>query len=388
MRNRWAVLAVVFVTRISMAFQFQSIASVGPLLVRDFGWSYSQLGWLIGLYMLPGVAFALPGGLLGQRFGDRRVVLIGLALMVLGGLVTARSDGFALAATSRLVSGIGAVLMNILLAKMVAEWFAGQELSTGMGIMLTAWPIGLGVAASTLGTIAVRWSWRAAIDATALVAAIGLVLILTLYREPPGRSNDAAAPIAARFRLPPRDLALSVSAGAAWGCFNAAFIALLSFGPALLVARGVEIGAAGRAISLAVWMTFVSVPLGGYLNDRLRRPDLVIVAGSVVTGLVMLALPLVDHVALAFAVIGVVSGGPAGAIMALLPPALRPERLATGFGVYYTVFYLAMALGQPLAGFIRDTTESPASPVIFAAVVMSATAVGLAVFRKIEARSS
>ena len=43
------------------------------------------LGLLIGLYMLPGIVIALPGGMLGQRFGAKRVVLVGLALMTIGG---------------------------------------------------------------------------------------------------------------------------------------------------------------------------------------------------------------------------------------------------------------------------------------------------------------
>ena len=42
---------------------------------------FASLGALIGLYMLPGVVIALPGGMLGQRFGAKRVVLVGLALM-------------------------------------------------------------------------------------------------------------------------------------------------------------------------------------------------------------------------------------------------------------------------------------------------------------------
>src|SRR5437763_2971447 len=59
MANRWVALAVVFVTRSSMGVQFQAIASVAPLLVSDLGLSYTQIGWLIGIYMLPGTLLAL-----------------------------------------------------------------------------------------------------------------------------------------------------------------------------------------------------------------------------------------------------------------------------------------------------------------------------------------
>src|SRR5262244_3009168 len=206
MANRWVALAMVFVTRTSMGFQFQAVAAVAPLMVADLGLTWVQLGSLIGLYMLPGAVFALPGGVLGQRFGERRTVVASLALMVAGGLVTAFAQSFVTAAGGRLMSGVGAVLMNILLAKMVADWFAGRELSTAMGIMLTSWPVGLGIAAATLGALATHASWRAAIVATALVAGLGLVLIAFAYRDPPGSAGAPGRPVELQTRLSGRDL--------------------------------------------------------------------------------------------------------------------------------------------------------------------------------------
>ena len=77
--SRWSILAVLFFARAAMAYQFQTVASVGPILIDTLHIDYSALGTLIGLYMLPGVVFALPGGMLGQRFGSKQVVLAGLA---------------------------------------------------------------------------------------------------------------------------------------------------------------------------------------------------------------------------------------------------------------------------------------------------------------------
>src|ERR1700675_381946 len=113
MGNRWVALAIVFVTRTSMGLQFQTVASVAPPMLGELQLSYAQLGTLIGIYMLPGAFFALPAGVIGQRFGERRVVVAGLALMVAGSVLTAVARGFGAAATGRAVSGVGAVLMNI-----------------------------------------------------------------------------------------------------------------------------------------------------------------------------------------------------------------------------------------------------------------------------------
>jgi MFS family permease len=378
MSNRWVALALVFLTRTSMGFQFQSVASVAPLMVADLGLSYAQLGTLIGLYMLPGAFFALPGGLIGRRLGDRRVVVGGLALMVAGGVLTASAGGFATAIAGRLLSGAGAVLMNILLAKMVADWFAGKELSTAMAVMLTSWPVGLGLGVATLGGIAAGTSWRTAIMVTALAAALGLLLML-LYRNPPGIAGGPA-----RAALRGRELRASISAGFTWGCFNASLVAVIAFGPGLLVARGTSLGDAGRVVSLAIWLTMLSVPLGGLLTDKLGRPTLLIVTGSLVAAAAVLFIPMTTHTVLAFCLVGLAIGLPPGGLMALLPRLLPPERLATGFGVFYTVFYVMMALTQPAAGLVRDLAHTPAAPIVFAAAVMAATVVGLAIFRSIE----
>src|ERR1043166_4519594 len=162
MSNRWVALALVFVTRSSMGAQFQALASVAPLMATDLRLSYAQIGWLIGVYMLPGILLALPGGVIGQRLGERRVVLAGLALMVVGSTLTALAGGFATAAAGRLISGIGAVLMNILLPKLIADWFEGREIATAMAVVLTSWPVGLGLATATLGALAAATSWRTA----------------------------------------------------------------------------------------------------------------------------------------------------------------------------------------------------------------------------------
>jgi MFS family permease len=239
--------------------------------------------------------------------------------------------------------------------------------------------VGLGLAAATLGGVAAATSWRTAIVVTAVAAGLGLLLMLLLYRDAP---VAGAGP--ARAALPPRELRLAVSAGFAWGCFNASLVAIIAFGPGLLIARGAGLGDAGRVVSLAIWLTMLSVPLGGLITDKLGRPDLLIVAGSLLAAVVTLLIPVLSPPVLAFCLVGLAIGAPPGALMALLPRALPAERLATGFGVFYTVFYVMMAFTQPAAGLVRDLAGDPAAPIVFAAAVMAATALGLAVFRRLE----
>ena len=89
MKQRWNVLFLLFIVRMGMAFQFQSVASLSPALMDQYKVGLGDVGLLISLYLAPGLLFALPGGGIGRRFGDKRVVLFGLVLMIKGGVTMA-----------------------------------------------------------------------------------------------------------------------------------------------------------------------------------------------------------------------------------------------------------------------------------------------------------
>ena len=387
---RWAMLGVIFLTRTSLGFQFQSIAALTPFLVPAFDLSYAEVGLLMGLFMLPGVVIALPGGLLGQRFGSLRVVVAGLGLMILGGMIVSYSGGLHTAAFGRAIGGVGGVLVNILLARMVADWFREHELQTAMGLMLSAWPFGMALALVILGHLAAATSWRVAEYLTVAAAGLALALIVLAYRQPPAaRAADASAGAEpARFHLgvPGRVWALAVCAGIGWAVFNASVIVVVSFAPSFLMTHGASVGEAGGTTGLALWISIVSVPLGGLVADRIKRPRLLIVAGCVATTLTITCAARAPWPALWLVVSGIVLGLVPGGLMALLPRAVRPEHLATALGVFYAFFYLGMALSQTVAGFLRDITGDASMPLLFAASLMVVTVAAVAAFWQIEDR--
>ena len=101
--SRWSILALLCIVRLSIGLNFQSIPALAPFLIDAMGINYAQLGALIGLFMFSGAFLALPGGLLGTRFGDKAVVLAGLALLTIGAALFASSTHYAIAAAGRLL---------------------------------------------------------------------------------------------------------------------------------------------------------------------------------------------------------------------------------------------------------------------------------------------
>ena len=84
LRNRWGILATLFLSRMTMAFQFQSVAALANPYMDYLAINLSEIGFLIGLYFIPGLFIALPGGAIGKFFGDNRTIIFGLVLMVAG----------------------------------------------------------------------------------------------------------------------------------------------------------------------------------------------------------------------------------------------------------------------------------------------------------------
>jgi predicted MFS family arabinose efflux permease len=377
-QKRWLMLAVLFLARTTMALQFQTVASTGPFLLDALGMDFASLGALIGLYMLPGVVIALPGGLFGQRFGAKRVVLAGLVLMAVGAAMMAVSSSFAAAAAGRLIAGTGAVLLNVMCTKMIADWFAGREIVTAMALLVTSWPFGLAIGLVAFGPLAAAGDWRAVMHLSAFVSVVAMFLIVFAYRDPP----HAPPPSAARFRLDltGREWLLVGVAAAIWGFYNVAYIVLISFVPELFTARGYALVDASWIVSLIGWVLIPSIPLAGYVVERFGRPNLFMAGGFSIAALAALALPFVDSPLIAFGVIALAIGAPAGMIMALPAQALRAESRAVGMGFFFTCYYAALAVLPGGAGLARDLSGSPAAPAVFAAAMMLLCLIGLGVF--------
>ena len=384
--NRWVVLALLFFARASMAMQFQSIPPISTLLVEELGFNFTQIGLLIGSWMLPGFFIALPGGLLGQRFGDKNVVIAGLGMQVVGALVLANANTFQMAFAGRLLSGVGAVAFNVQLTKIVNDWFAEKEISTSMGILMTAWPFGIALALFTLGHVAAIWDWRTAIYLATGYSFLSLSLIAMLYHDQPTVEPKGLPPRPHLWAISRRELIMTAFAGLVWALPNAGFIVLMGFMPAFLVSNGMEIAKAGMLVSLASWITIGSIPLGGWFTDRTGRVNAFIIGGVLLNALFIFLIPLDVSVLVCVLLLGLTMGGWPGAIMALPNQVLSPQGRSTGFGVFYMVFYGIVAILVPVAGWLRDFTGETTASVVFAGVLMILTVAALTTFRILQRR--
>lgn len=380
--NRWTILAVLFLARLTMAFQFQSIAALSPLLIEDFGVGLADIGFLIGLYFAPGIIFALPGGAIAARFGDKRIVGFGMALMLAGGTVIAMTESWNVFTAARLVVGAGGVILNVVLTKMLVDWFAEKELSTAMAIMVNSWPVGIALALLIMPAIAAAGGITSVWWTIVALTGAMLVLFALIYRAPDGVAEAPTTIQKAAFPA-----AALIFAGFVWALYNAALAMVFSFGPAFLVQVGYTLTSAGSLTSLFMIIFSIALPVGGVIADRTGRKDAIILLSLLSFAALMPIAVIYPSSAFGlFCILGVLFAFGAGPVMTLPAEVLSPQSRALGMGVFFSIYYALMMVGPRIGGGFAESTGDAGAAILAGAVMSLAAAGALLGFRRVVRR--
>lgn len=352
-----AILAVLALARTAIGYQYQMIGAVAPAMVADLGIGLAAIGTLVGLFMAPGLVLALPGGLLGQRLGDKTACLAGFACLATGASLAASADGLAELYAGRVLGGVGAAVIMVLNGKMAYDWFAGPRLPLAVAIISSAQPVGTGLSLLLFAPLGAAADWRLGIGSTGALAGVALLATALVYRRPPGLEEQPAA-----WRWPSRrEAKLVLIAGALFAMFMAPFYAYMSFLPTVLVALGAAPGRIAISLGLIAWLPLIVIPAGGWIASR-GRPNAVIVVGIVVWGVCALLVPVLDGPLWLFVIMGLIGSAPAGAIMALPAEVVAPAHRAVALGLFMTVWYAGNTAAPPVAGWLGEVFPDPATP--------------------------
>ncbi len=340
-----------------MAMQYQAIGALSPVLTDRFGVGLAEIGVLIGLYVAPGLVFALPGSSIGQRFGERPVVATSLGLMGLGAVLMALTDRWDVFLAGHVMAGVGGVVINILLTKMVTDWFAGAEITTALAIFINSWPFGIAVALVLFPPLVGMFGLSAAFWLLAALSVSVALIVGLAYRAPTEEVSSNAA------KAWPKGATLHavLAAGLCWGTFNGGLAVMFGLGTAMMVGQGADPAGAARITSLILWTLAIAAPIGGIIADRTGRGREMIGFGVVVLA-VLAPLSLSPSWTLAaFVGFGIFSGMVAGPIMGMPAKVLTPAERTAGMGVFFTVYYVIFVSAPALAGWLADATQSIAS---------------------------
>ncbi|TPL80092.1 MFS transporter [Mesorhizobium sp. B2-3-13] len=200
--HRWKVLGIGVAANAGFSATFSGIPATAVVLRQGYHLNNAELGLALGLLGL-GVALSeLPWGLLTDRWGDRRVLLIGLGataawLLAMAMLVVPTRAGIpdvTLLAASLLVTGLLGGSVNGSSGRAIMAWFSENERGFAMSIRQTAVPLGGGLGALVLPSLALAFGFAAVFGLLAAASALSALFAWRWLHEPPAAGGGHAVP--------------------------------------------------------------------------------------------------------------------------------------------------------------------------------------------------
>ena len=165
--------------RLCMPVLFKEISS-------DLGLSMMAIGMVWGMDPLAGVFVGLPGGLLADRFGVKRTLVVICTLCGVFGAMRGLSNNFASMAATMFLFGLAIAMVPSIVPKVTAVWFSGRNLGLTNALINVAWAIGAMMATMLSATVLspLLGGWRNVLFLFGAPAIIISLLWLTTGREP------------------------------------------------------------------------------------------------------------------------------------------------------------------------------------------------------------
>jgi sugar phosphate permease len=358
----WGIPALIFL----IGFLHRAAPGViAKELMQAFSLTGTVVGLLSAMYFYSYAGFMVPGGVLIDSVGPRRVIALGGAVMGVGSLAMGLAPSSAILFAGRLLVGLGAAVTFTGTLKIAANWFPPSRFGMMSALTATVGVLGALVGSAPLAALVAAVSWRGALLAIGAVTLLGALLCAAVVRDRPAPAGTGARGASLPEVL--RGTGQVLRNPHTWPPFLCFFFLYAAMGnfflwsvPFLRDVYGLSTTRAALYASLPSMSLLVTAPLTGYLSDRVlhrrKLPYTVLATGQFLVWLVFLltlgSLPL-SGVCLLFLLLGVVGGAfvltwPLGA--EVNPPGLAGSAVAvTNLGGF-----VGAALSQGPVGAVLD----------------------------------
>ncbi|WP_020118459.1 MFS transporter [Streptomyces canus] len=192
--RRWWALAALVASMLTLGFDLTILNVALPTMAADLDAGTGAQQWMADAYVVVFAALMLPAGLLGDRFGRRRMLIAGLAVFLAGSLVGALAGDVNAVIAARALMGVGGALVTPLALSVLPTLFAPDERTKAVGIVSAASALGLPLGPIIGGWLLNHFWWGSVFLVNVPMAAIGIaacVFLLPETRDPSSPTVDA-----------------------------------------------------------------------------------------------------------------------------------------------------------------------------------------------------
>jgi ACS family glucarate transporter-like MFS transporter len=293
-RVRWVLVAWMLVISAVSFLDRVNISIAGPSIEHEFHLDHIRLGWVFSAWVLGYALFQAPSGRLADRFGPRRILLLGTVWWAVFTALTALTPAniagsLAILVVVRFLLGVGESIVYPSSNRLVAAWVPSHERGLANGLIFAGVGLGAAVTPPLIAYIIYHYGWRVSLWTCALIGlVIGGLWYLMARDEPehhPWVSAEEASYISAGL---PDATKNAESQSLAWGTilgsknvwvvtasyFGFGYVAYIFFTwffTYLSTVRGLNLKASAGYSMLPFAAMAVCSSLGGLISDRLTR---------------------------------------------------------------------------------------------------------------------
>ena len=268
----WAPPALLFL----VAFFHRGAPSIiAKDLMQEFGATGAVVGLLSATYFYAYAGLMIPGGLLIDGFGVRRVVAAGGLVMGLGALAMGVAGGERLLFVGRFGVGLGASVTFIGALKVAATWFPPSRFGFLSAVTATVGVLGALASTAPLALLVALVGWRGALWVVGGVTLAAALLCWALVRDRPDPASGGTAPA---FREVLAGMLAVLANRHTWPPFLAFFFLYAAAGnlflwvvPYLRDVYGLSAADAALVATAPSVALLLSGPLTGFLSDRVWK---------------------------------------------------------------------------------------------------------------------
>jgi EmrB/QacA subfamily drug resistance transporter len=184
--RRWLVLAVMSLGTLIVFLDLTVVNTALPAIAFDLGASTSQLQWVVDSYVLALAGLLILAGSIGDRYGRKRWMAIGLVLFGAGSVVGALAESVSTLIAGRAVQGLGAAFVLPATLSIVTNTFDRDERGKAIAVWTAVGGMGIGLGPAIGGYLVDRYDWSAAfwIHVPVILAALVGLVVVKESRDP------------------------------------------------------------------------------------------------------------------------------------------------------------------------------------------------------------
>src|SRR6516162_11034655 len=193
--RKWWALAGLTLGVLAVGLDATVLSVALPTLAGSLHASATDLQWFVSAYTLALAVGLLPGGLLGDRYGRKKVMMIALAMFGAGSLACAYSPNSAAFIAARTFLGLSAGFMIPLVLSVVTVMFSDEERTQAVSIWAAANFLALPIGPILGGWLLSNYWWGWVFLMNLPVVAIGLIAVTVLVPESRSASHPGLDPV-------------------------------------------------------------------------------------------------------------------------------------------------------------------------------------------------